>query len=66
MRRWVIQHPVAWGVVSGFLTIILGIALTWPLVVAVVPGILMGILNWYLWRPRGPARAWADRLSSGQ
>lgn len=65
LRRWVMLHPVAWGVVSGLLAFMLVFAPTGHLA-AVVPGILFGVLNWYLWRANGPGRSWAERTASGR
>lgn len=65
LRRWVIRHPIGWGAVSGFLAFALVFAPT-SHIAAVVPGLVFGVLNWYLWRTDGPGRLWAERTASGR
>lgn len=63
LRRWVVRHPIGWGAVSGLLAFALFFAPTGHLA-AVVPALVFGVLNWYLWRENGPGRLWAERASN--
>ena len=56
------RHPGVWGVLSGVLFCLAGVALFearwWVMMVA----ILFGVANWLMWRASGPAHEWRRRL----
>jgi hypothetical protein len=60
--RWVQAHPLLWGVASGALFLLIGLIIFGHVLVAVAGGILIGGLNAFLWRSKGPASRWRQSI----
>jgi hypothetical protein len=50
---WVVVHPVRWGVASGVVLVLLGVALDLTPIVVVAAGAAIGVLNIVHARRRG-------------
>lgn len=60
--RWVLEHPILWGVTSGGMLLIIGFLLFGNVVLAVVGGVVFGCVNSALWRSDGPALRWRQTI----
>ena len=64
LPEWVARHPVLWGVTSGAMAALIGLAnfgfMIWPIALAI--GIVFGAANGWVWRRGGPAHQWRVRL----
>ncbi len=58
----VAAHPVAWGIGSGLLMALIGLLLFEVLWLAGLVGGVFGFLNWFVWRPTGPAHRWRQDI----
>ena len=50
---WVVSHPVVWGVGSGIVLVVLGVALELAPVLVIATGTAIGVLNVLHARRRG-------------
>ena len=51
--NWVVVHPVLWGVGSGLVLVLLGVALNLAPIVVIAAGAAIGVLNILHARRRG-------------
>ena len=58
---WVVAHPVLWGVGSGVVLVLLGLALNLAPIVVVAAGTAIGVLNILHARRRGYCPVPAER-----
>lgn len=62
-QRWIRRHPVQGGLVTALLALVMGLVIVQvPLIVAPI-SVVFGLVNWFIWRPGGPAARWADRVN---
>ncbi len=59
MTRVALRHPLLWAVGSALVIALVGLVIFGDWRAGAVGGPAMMLVNWYLWRPSGPGRAWA-------
>lgn len=62
LPRWVAAHPVQWGAVAALGIFFVAGPLNGLYVLGFLTAIPFGLLNWWLWRERGPAHRWRAAL----
>jgi hypothetical protein len=60
---WVVVHPVLWGVASGIVLVLLGLALNLPPLVVIAAGATIAVLNIVHAKRRGYCPLPAERSS---
>jgi hypothetical protein len=57
--RWVVEHPVRWGFVAGLALYFTAVILNdLPRLIWLMPAVVFGVANWWVWRRDGPAHKW--------
>lgn len=60
--RWVLAHPLVWGAASGALFASIGFIIFHQVALALAGGVVVGGVNAFLWRSKGPAARWRQTL----
>lgn len=62
---WTSEHPVVFALINAAAFCVLGWALSGRLIAA-VPGLFIGLIQWLIWRRGGPGLKWNRRLRAAE